>query len=1411
MNKRYSLFWKMTQSNTLTFYCFLLFCFLATTGTAQVGAQHLFTYKSEKVTALIDMDNDGDLDVLTYRGPDRWPEACLLWYENNNTEIWSPHCIDLPEEVGLENWNAADLTGDGWVDLFNDEVTLIHNGDPNNIDFTAIDNGIENSQNIIVGDINGDDLLDAVVVRGHSLLPLRSFLNINEDGTFEAVEFDEGIVEQNYINYDAQFVDMDQDNDLDIVMIIIYQTEIEDWNNLRILWYENTDNSNNFEISHTIYEIDSPIFFHGDYFLESGDFNGDGIIDILYSTEEEITLFAQQPDSTWIDEEIDNFTRGGDLEAGDFDNDGDLDFIEGIGLPNGNLGWFQNINNEGTFDKISFVDSLNSLSYKTYLSGDIDNDGDIDLCFYNSTGTFGFNGIFWFENEINTQGNFSEVKRISENLNGRHKPTIVDLDNDQDKDILFHSEHEKHYYWIEHFSSLDSFSTPKQLIIDELIDANQVIDLDGDGNLDVVGISKNNELVWYQNDNINTPAFGSQQVIQTGIYSKYLVADDIDGDGDVDFAVTSHPAAHNLIWLEQDNGSFISHLVHDDIDSKFEPLDFADLNNDGLLDILGKNITNNALQETFGYFKQETNNTFTYVSLLNLNISDQVVVDIDDDQDDDVVVFGYDDIYLFLNTPNGIESHVIMTNIPYNLTTEFLVEDLNNDGKKDIVAGTWWSKQLNSSLNFSQPLNYYNDYHGGFGFLVIDDINGDSINELFYSADYDVLASVELLLHEGSYIEGYVAIDQEEDCLLDPAVDSVGLYGLTVGLSANDTTYFASTNLNGYYAAFLPDAGNYIATVNLPNNYFTACYNDTLLVGVNPLQETFLDFPIFIEHSCPLMRVNLSTGNFRTCIDGFISVSYCNEGTIPAENATLEILVDSLLVFNTASEPYTTTDSSYIFEIGTVDVFECGQISLQVTPDCDNSNVGDIVCATAYVTPDSLCAQLDSLWDGSNIEVNGFCENDTVHFEIKNTGLGGMSEPRQIRAHIANDDIILIILADTFQLTVNEVKYLKIPANMESLLLEADQDEHHPLIETASTLVTGCADFDLPFNVFPIQDGNPFTASVCTEITGSYDPNDKTAIPSGYGANRLIDRDWEIAYNIRFQNTGNDTAFTVVVLDTIPEYLDLSTLRIGAASHDFVWSLNPSRELNYTFNNILLPDSTTNLVESNGFFQFFIKPHEDIPYGSTIENQAAIYFDFNDPIYTNTTFQTIRTPIFATSEHIDVCEGDEYEEMVITENTTFIDSTLTLDGLFLDFTYIDVIPTYQDTTQLEIAIGSIFNGIEINQDTAITMVLTSSSGCDSIVVYNISVQLSTDNWLENSIELYPQPTDNLLYLSWNYNQINPSQFTILSSDGKRVQQIEIENQHLSTFELRLDDLPTGVYWLQIHLADSTIHKKIIKL
>jgi uncharacterized repeat protein (TIGR01451 family) len=139
------------------------------------------------------------------------------------------------------------------------------------------------------------------------------------------------------------------------------------------------------------------------------------------------------------------------------------------------------------------------------------------------------------------------------------------------------------------------------------------------------------------------------------------------------------------------------------------------------------------------------------------------------------------------------------------------------------------------------------------------------------------------------------------------------------------------------------------------------------------------------------------------------------------------------------------------------------------------------------------------------------------------------------------------------------------------------------------------------------------TFTLTRVVTGAYDPNDKLVFPKDF---YHIANDSILDYTIRFQNTGTDTAFNIVVIDTLPPDVDVLTFQPGAASHPYTYSLTGEGLLKFSFSNILLPDSNTNEPLSHGLVSFRIKPMQPVYLGQTITNVADIYFDFNPPVRT---------------------------------------------------------------------------------------------------------------------------------------------------------------------------------------------------
>lgn len=151
-------------------------------------------------------------------------------------------------------------------------------------------------------------------------------------------------------------------------------------------------------------------------------------------------------------------------------------------------------------------------------------------------------------------------------------------------------------------------------------------------------------------------------------------------------------------------------------------------------------------------------------------------------------------------------------------------------------------------------------------------------------------------------------------------------------------------------------------------------------------------------------------------------------------------------------------------------------------------------------------------------------------------------------------------------------------------------------------------------------DPTPTNNAVNLPITvfNSFDPNDKTAYTaSPSGEMSLADK--SLRYLIRFQNTGTDTAFRIVIRDTLSNLLNWSTLQTLATSHPYRLVMGDRGDASWHFEQILLPDSATNEAASHGFVLFSIQAKDGVRIGDTLRNRAAIYFDYNHPVITNET------------------------------------------------------------------------------------------------------------------------------------------------------------------------------------------------
>jgi|GEM_PF-1235224 len=137
-------------------------------------------------------------------------------------------------------------------------------------------------------------------------------------------------------------------------------------------------------------------------------------------------------------------------------------------------------------------------------------------------------------------------------------------------------------------------------------------------------------------------------------------------------------------------------------------------------------------------------------------------------------------------------------------------------------------------------------------------------------------------------------------------------------------------------------------------------------------------------------------------------------------------------------------------------------------------------------------------------------------------------------------------------------------------------------------------------------------------VRGSYDPNDKNEMHGGVITPEELMKKPFFTYLIRFQNTGTDTAFRVIVRDTLESKFDTESFEMLSASHPYKLNIIDKRILEWTFDDIYLPDSNINEKASHGYISFRIRAKDGLKIGDNLSNSASIYFDFNLPIKTNT-------------------------------------------------------------------------------------------------------------------------------------------------------------------------------------------------
>ena len=283
----------------------------------------------------------------------------------------------------------------------------------------------------------------------------------------------------------------------------------------------------------------------------------------------------------------------------------------------------------------------------SFASGDIDDDGDLDLL------VAGSNPVAATALYLNDgSGNFTEDSNVPFPIANNTVTIFKDLDEDGDLDLFFSGNGNgigafTHIYLNNGSGELTKKQNPS---LPKFADGNATIgDVDKDGDLDIIisasDVSDNYFADIYLNDGTaNFTAMGSTAFTAVKFSSLKLI--DIENDGDLDVIISGIQQNKNAsvaLYINDGHGNFSM-----DTNSVFEQIiaqdiDSDDLDNDGDLDILMSGSDNNFVIPFTNLYLNNGNGLFTKLESTNLQqtfLGSNEITDLDNDGDQDIIITG---------------------------------------------------------------------------------------------------------------------------------------------------------------------------------------------------------------------------------------------------------------------------------------------------------------------------------------------------------------------------------------------------------------------------------------------------------------------------------------------------------------------------------------------------------------------------------------------------------------------------------------------------------------------------------------------------------------------------------------------------------------------------------------------------
>jgi len=292
----------------------------------------------------------------------------------------------------------------------------------------------------------------------------------------------------------------------------------------------------------------------------------------------------------------------------------------------------------------------------------------------------------------------------------------IDLDIDGDIDILGAACQDEFKWW----ENEGNQNFTEHVIDEEFEDALSVfgIDLDNDNDVDIICSSTSDEISWWENDG---DLYFTQNTVATEVDVRSVYAVDLDGDDDNDILCASGQN-DAIVWWENDGGDeFTDHVINNDDFGTAISVHGVDLDDDDDIDVLGAASSAGVI-----WWENDGNQDFEEHVLFDDRGEDVYADDIDSDDDIDILTAGEAKISWGENEGNGIFTENVVEN--HILSAAVYSADMDGDSDIDVLDASdanddidWWEndgEQNFTKYTIASDFNTAND-------VCAADIDGD--------------------------------------------------------------------------------------------------------------------------------------------------------------------------------------------------------------------------------------------------------------------------------------------------------------------------------------------------------------------------------------------------------------------------------------------------------------------------------------------------------------------------------------------------------------------------------------------------------------------------------------------------------------------------------------------------------------